>query len=317
MPVVGYPSSGVSKVKTLQTTGYFTTSTVKTGITHYSFYGYEDITSAYQNVNVVEIDLNNTAYKINFLKTTSRTTTSAVGISNNAIVAVNAAYEQDAVYCRTNGVNHSEVTIRPDDEDQDKARRFWKHEAALVGDGKRKIGIIHGAKGTSNVTDGGYQAIEVYKQLAERNIFASSPMLIDDYDPVGTRFVPAEYDYWTTSQFKSAFDSEDYRCHQGVRHPRTAVALTADNDLLLITVDGRYSGRAEGMSARELTKFIAKHFNPRWAINMDGGGSTSLYIKGKSSSTDGIVNHVCNTDSTWDTPVERKLVTFLLVQYDN
>ena len=304
MPVVGYPSSGVSKKTTLQTTGYFTTTTVETGITHYSFYGYDDVTRANQNVNVVEIDLNNPAYKINFLYT-GRSTTSAVGKSNNAIVAVNAAYEQDAVYCRTNGVNHSEVTIRPDDTDEDKARRFWKHEAALVGDGERKIGMIHGAKGTSNITDGGFQAIEVYKKLTEKNIFASSPMLIDDYDLVGTRFVPAIYDSWSIEDFTDAFHSEDYRRHQGVRHPRTAVALTADNDLLLITVDGRYSGRAEGMSARELTRFIARHFNPRWAINMDGGGSTSLYIKGKSSSTDGIVNHVCNTGSTWDTPVER------------
>lgn len=316
MPVVGYPSSGVSKVTTLQTTGYFTTSTLQTGIIHYSFYGYDDITKANQNVNVVEIDLNNPVYKINFLYT-GRSTTSYVGKQNNAIVAVNAAYEQDAVYCRTNGVNHSEVTIRPDDTDEDKARRFWKHEAALVGDGERKIGMIHGAKGTSNVTDGGYQAIEVYKQLKEKNIFASSPMLIDDYDQVGTRFVPAQYDNWTISQFNSNFHSEDYRRHQGVRHPRTAVALTADNDLLLITVDGRYSGKAEGMSARELTKFIAKHFNPRWAINMDGGGSTSLYIKGKSSSTNDIVNHVCNDGSTWDKPAERNLTTFLLVQYDN
>ena len=316
MPVVGYPSSGVSKVKTLQTTGYFTTSTVKTGITHYSFYGYDDITRANQNVNVVEIDLDNPAYKIDFYYT-GRSTTSSVGKSTDAIVAINAAYEQDAIYNRTDGINHSQVTIRPDDTDQDKARRFWKHEAAIVGDGARKIGFINGAKGTSNITDGGFQAIEVYKKLTEKNIFASAPMLIDDFEQVGTRFVPAEYDGWTASMFKNNFHSEDYRRHQGVRHPRTAVALTADNDLLLITVDGRFSGQAEGMSARELTKFIAKHFNPRWAINMDGGGSTSLYIKGKSSSTDGIVNHVCNTGSTWDTPVERNLNTFLLVQYDN
>ena len=317
MPVVGYPSSGVSKVTTLQTTGYFSSSTVQNGIVHYSFYGYDDITKANQNVNVVEIDLNNTAYKINFLYTGSKIKTSSAGKLYDAIVAVNAAYEQDAIYNRTDGFNHSQVTIRPDDSDPDKARRFWKHEAAIVGDGVRKIGFIHGAKGTSNINDGGYQAIEVYKKLNEKNIFASSPMLIDDYDLVGTRFVPAKYVDWSIEDFTDAFHSEDYRRHQGVRHPRTAVALTADNDLLLITVDGRYSGRAEGMSARELTWFIARHFNPRWAINMDGGGSTSLYIKGKSTSTNDIVNHVCNSGSTWDTPVERNLNTFLLVQYDN
>ena len=302
------------------TTGYFSQETLAEGITYYKFEGTDNlITKAAQSVRVLEIDLNNPKYKVVF-KFVDRNTTSAIGKgSPKTIACVNAAYEQDAIYNRVNGVNYSEVTIRPTDETS-KARRFWKHEAALVGDGKRKVGIIHGAKGystntTNSINAGGYQAIDVYKQLPEKNIFASAPMLIDDYDPVGTRFVPAAYDGWTESQF-STFNGEDYRRHQGIRHPRTAVALTADNDLLLITVDGRYSGKAEGMSARELTNFIGKHFNPQWAINMDGGGSTSMYLKDKG----GIVNHVCNSDdngkSTWDKPYERKLTTFLLVQKD-
>ena len=311
---VKYPAPGTKKVRTLQTTGYFTESAIRDGLIHYSFSGYEDITNAYQNVNVVEIDLDNPAYKINF-HFTSRSTVSQVGNNTNSIVCVNAAYEQDAIYNRTNGENHSEVTILPDDPDADKARRFWKHEAAIVGDGERKLGIIHAAKGADNITDGGIQAIEVYKQLPEKNIFASAPMLIDDYDQVGTRFVPAAYDNFSISDF-NIFNSEDYRRHQGVRHPRTAYAITEDNDLLLITVDGRYSGKAEGMSARELTRFIAKHFNPQWAINMDGGGSTTMFIKGASSQcgVDGVVNHPCNSGSTWSKASLRSLTTFLLVQ---
>ena len=315
---VKYATPGQPKVKTLKTTGYFKEQTVKKGITYYSFYGNDDITKKNQNVNVIEVDLDNPAYKIEFFYT-GRSTTAQAGVNQNALIALNAAYEQDATYNRTNGVNHSQVTILPDDPDADKARRFWKHEAALVGDGFRKMGIIHGAKGTKNVKDGGIQAIEVYKQLTEKNIFSSSPMLIDDYNPVGTMFVPEPYNSMTLSQLSSSgLNSEDYRYHQAYRHPRTAVAITEDNDLLLITVDGRYSGKAEGMSAKELTLFIQKHFDPRWAINMDGGGSTSMFIKGASSpcGVDGIVNHPCNSGSTWSKAVLRELTTFLLVKYD-
>ena len=41
---------------------------------------------------------------------------------------------------------------------------------------------------------------------------------------------------------RQSFDYEDYRRHQGVRHPRTVVAVTEDKDLLLVTIDGRWAG---------------------------------------------------------------------------
>ena len=317
---VPYPTAGGPKVPTLLTTGYFSEQVIAEGITLYSLEKTEDVTNKPQSVRVLEVDLDNPNYKIVFKSLApGRSITSAQGkASSKTIACVNAAYEQDAIYNKTNG-----AVFQPDNGRVEPGHlRFWKHEAALVGDGKRKVGIIYGAKGfpttAQGIKAGGIQAYEIYEKLTEPNIFASAPMLIDNYLPVGTTFVPSAYD---GSNF-SGLDGEDYRRHQGVRHPRTAVALTADNDLLLITVDGRYdedqtqkSGRytspakAVGMSARELTNFIAKHFNPQWAINMDGGGSTSLYIKGK-----GIVNHVCNDGSTWTTPVERQLSTFLLVQ---
>lgn len=311
LSVVPYPVAGGPKVPTLLTTGYFSEQVIAEGITLYSLEKKEDVTNQPQSVRVLEVDLDNPKYKIVFNSLApGRSTTSAQGkLSSKTIACVNAAYEQDAIYNKTNG-----RVFEPDGGRVAPGHlRFWKHEAALVGDGQRKVGIIYGAKGypttAAGIKAGGIQAYEIYEKLTEPNIFASAPMLIDNYFPVGTAFVPSAYD---GSNF-SGLDGEDYRRHQGVRHPRTAVALTADNDMLFITVDGRYSGKAEGMSAKELTNFIAKHFNPQWAINMDGGGSTSMYIKGM-----GIVNHVCNEDkngkSTWEIPYERFLSTFLLVQ---
>lgn len=301
---VKYPKEGVPKVKTLQTTGYFKETKIMEGIIHYEFFGKDDVSGAHQNVNVLEVDLNNDDYKINFFRT-NRDTTSAVAKKQKAIAAINACYEDDAIYLRVNGNNYSQVKLEPDHI------RFWKHEAAIVGDGKRKVGMVYGAKGTSSIREGGIKAIEVYKSLTEKNIYASAPMLIDNYDPVGTRFIPVDY---SSSQLKQ-FESEDYRRHQGGRNPRVAVALTEDNDILFIVVDGRFSGKAEGMSAKELTKFIAKHFNPQWAINMDGGGSSTMYIDGYGDPVNNVLNYPCD-NGRWDHYGQRGRPTFFLVQYD-
>ena len=56
-------------------------------------------------------------------------------------------------------------------------------------------------------------------------MLASAPTLIDDYNPLGETFVGN----YTMEQLES-FDYEDYRRHQGVRHPRTVVAVTEDKD---------------------------------------------------------------------------------------
>ena len=311
---VKYPSTTTPKVKTLLTSNFFTETKIKEGITLYSAEQKTcEVTKAKQTVFVLEVDLNNPDYKINFLKT-SNNVVSEIGKANKAIAAINACYEADATYVRTNGYNHPEYTITLDPDHL----RFWKHEAAIVGDGKRKVGIVHGAKGAKNIKEGGIQAKKMYPELTERNIFSSSPMLIDDYDPVGSRFVPYPFSEYTDSQLKASslgLDGEDYRRHQGVRHPRVAVAITDDNDILFVVVDGRFSGKAEGMDADELTRFLVKHFNPRWAINMDGGGSSTMYLKGYGDPVNNVLNYPCD-NSKWDHDGQRARPTVFLVQYD-
>ena len=312
---VKYPDTDKPKVKTLLTSNFFTETTIKKGITLYSAERKTcEVTNAKQTVFVLEVDLNNPDYKINFLKTQTDTV-SAIGKRNKAIAAINACYEEDATYVRTNGYDHPEYKVAAMDPNH---LRFWKHEAAIVGNGKRSVGIVHGAKGAKNIKEGGIQATKMYQELNERNIFSSSPMLIDDYDPVGSRFVPYPYNEYTDSQLKASslgLDGEDYRRHQGVRHPRVAVALTDDNDLLFVVVDGRFSGKAEGMDADELTRFLVKHFNPRWAINMDGGGSSTMWISGYGDSVNNVLNYPCD-NSRWDHYGQRKRPTVFLVQYD-
>lgn len=71
------------------------------------------------------------------------------------------------------------------------------------------------------------------------------------------------------------------------RHPRTAVGITADDHLILVTVDGRQK-EAAGMTIPELT-LLMDDLNCRDALNLDGGGSTTMYINGKTAN--GVVNY--------------------------
>ncbi len=65
----------------------------------------------------------------------------------------------------------------------------------------------------------------------------------------------------------------------GGRNPRTAVGYTSDNNLILLTADGR-EGSSIGMTLMELANFM-KSIGCIGAINLDGGGSTVMYVDGK------------------------------------
>ena len=294
-----YPESGGKKVKTLQTKGEFTKTKVDKGLNYYFYQSVDEISGVPQTVYVTEIDLDCGRYNVVFHY--GGDSTSSAAIKHNAVAAINGTYEPDACYIRTNGVNHHEVKI-PSGH-----LRFWKHNGAIVGDGGNMVAIINGARGQEATDEGGEKAIALYKSLSEPNVFSSAPMLIDDYDLVGARYVPVEL---IGSDFKQ-FQYEDYRRHQGVRHPRVAVALTEDNDLLLIVVDGR-NPKAAGMSARELTLFIHKHFNPRWALNMDGGGSSTMYIKGLGDPVTNVLNYPTDNKKV-DHYGQRRICSHILV----
>lgn len=64
----------------------------------------------------------------------------------------------------------------------------------------------------------------------------------------------------------------------GGRNPRSAIGYTAENDFILVAVDGR-EGSSIGMSLWELAKFMHS-IGCVGAMNLDGGGSTVMYVKG-------------------------------------
>lgn len=69
----------------------------------------------------------------------------------------------------------------------------------------------------------------------------------------------------------------------GGRNPRSAIGYTADNNLIMVAVDGR-EGSSIGMTLMELASFM-KSIGCTNALNLDGGGSTVMYVNGR------VVNH--------------------------
>jgi hypothetical protein len=63
------------------------------------------------------------------------------------------------------------------------------------------------------------------------------------------------------------------------RNPRTAVGIRPDGTLVLVTVDGHQPGYSIGTSIRETARLM-EYFGSQEAINLDGGGSTTMVVRG-------------------------------------
>lgn len=65
-------------------------------------------------------------------------------------------------------------------------------------------------------------------------------------------------------------------------HPRTAIGYTADHKLILMVIEGRNKGVAEGATFPQMAK-IFTDLHCVEAMNMDGGGSSALFVNGKNT----------------------------------
>lgn len=257
--------------------------TISSGLVYHSYRGYEPLSDSYQFVNVVEVDMNNPRYRIKFEyeKTRGRTTSEAAK-AYNAVAAINATYEPTSVFIRTDDTTWFNI---PNALVMDTPVPQWRNDGGVYCDKTgRKIRIE--AAGTGLNLE---QTRKIYTRRSRKwpNIFTSAPMLIDDYAPTGKTFAEKGL---AESQIEKIHYEDPLR-HQHVRHPRTAIALSSDNHVYLVTVDGRWGGFADGMNAAELTSFLAEHFNPRYALNLDGGGSTTMVVRGYGDASTNVVNY--------------------------
>lgn len=63
------------------------------------------------------------------------------------------------------------------------------------------------------------------------------------------------------------------------RNPRTVLAWSEDK-LIMMVCDGRWPGVSEGMTFAEVSNFLITTFNATGAVNLDGGGSSTMWVDG-------------------------------------
>ena len=133
------------------------------------------------------------------------------------------------------------------------------------------------------------------------NILASGPVLIDE----GKSIDHAGY----TNELVEAKHGKDIGAYYTYirRHPRTAIGCDKRGNIYLVVVDGRSKGNAEGVTIEELTK-VCEWLGMRDAINLDGGGSSTMWSKSA-----GVVSYPCR-NKIFDHAGERRVSSCIVVK---
>ena len=91
------------------------------------------------------------------------------------------------------------------------------------------------------------------------------------------------------------------------RHPRTFVGTTSDGWVYLVVIDGRTPGRADGATIHE-TAQIARLLGLNDAINLDGGGSSTLWTRSL-----GVISYPCD-NHRFDHAGQRRVPNIVLIR---
>lgn len=236
----------------------------------------EGLFDSKQSINLLEIDLSVSERKIGFAGLPdSLQLTSAFAKHADALAAINATFFNmkaggSVTFLKIDGHIINETSLF--------LPNGTNHERA------NGAFILNGRNAT--IVQGKNDIIGWDKQLTAENVMVCGPILRLDHENVALQ--------------QNAFNDN--------RHPRSAVGIASEGKVILITVDGRNS-RAYGMSLPELA-FLLGQLGVRDALNLDGGGSTALYIKGKNES--GIVNYPSD-NKTFNHEGERQVANAILV----
>lgn len=197
--------------------------------------------------------------------------TSQFGGDGGAVAALNGTFFDIKDGGSVDYVKAGGMVIN-DNRLKDGERAFHQKAAVLISEGRLEIEKWNG------------ESEEWEPGLHADDIMVSGPLLV----------------------FHSQIESLDSIAFNITRHPRTAVAITSKGLILLITVDGR-NENAAGMNLFEL-RSVMRWLSASDAINLDGGGSTTLWILGK-----GVVNYPSD-NKLWDHEGERKVANVILVK---
>ncbi len=188
--------------------------------------------------------------------------------ANEAFLGINGGYFDDA---KQPYIKINGQVIKQG-TDQVTNKSFW-NAAIVIDDNKVSIRKIPG---------GNMDA----RKFEEDNVLVCGPFLLLDNEPENLG---------TSSG------------HTREKAPRTAVGVKKDGTVVFLTVDGRFPSKAVGVTTPMLSRIL-------WALgvddamNLDGGGSTTLWIAGK-----GVVNYPSD-NGVFDHEGERSVGSILYVK---
>lgn len=204
-------------------------------------------------------------------------TTSELAQRTDAVAAINGSffdmkYFNPVCYLRIDGVELGENTPGKDDTIN---RKYYQYASIKLRKGKPRLFI----------PDSNRMAEQ---QRPDSNIMTAGPMLLWKGERVPQR------------------DDRTFVTH---RHNRTALGITADGTIILLTADGRFKDIAEGLSLNELES-VMKWLGCVNAINLDGGGSTTMFVRGRPNG--GLLNHPSD-NNRFDYQGERPVSNAILI----
>lgn len=133
-----------------------------------------------------------------------------------------------------------------------------------------------------------------YENVAGKwhSVMASGPMLIEDSEIVvpvktgdkadGANVEAMKAEMKSGSKIRTHYSSSQF---YDKRHPRAAIGTDDKGNVYYVVIDGRFKGQAAGASIYE-TAYICRLLGMTNAINLDGGGSSTLWAEEA-----GVINH--------------------------
>lgn len=240
---------------------------------------FDDLYQAHQEINILEIDLKKKKIDIDFAGlATGLELTSDFIKNNDAIGGINGGFFDikdggSVTFLKIDNKVVNTTTMNTGEERSDRTN------GAI---------IINGNSGKENIDILGTELTNMNWEdsIDAPDVMVCGPLLIMD-------------DAYVILA-KNAFNDN--------RHPRSAVALNG-NKLILMTVDGR-SNQSYGMSLPELAYFL-KQIGVEKALNLDGGGSTTLVLNTPIKS--GVLNYPSD-NKQFDHEGERPVASVILIK---
>lgn len=235
----------------------------------------KNLFSANQNISYIEVKNKSKAMGFDIgYEIHELKTTATFGKESNAIAAINGTFFDVKNGGSVDFIKSNGNVISTNRLEKNNKRAMHQRAAVVISKGKLKLKKWDGSENWEYT-------------LQEEDVMLSGPLLaIDNKD--------------------ESLDSVPFNT---LRHPRSAIGIKPNGKVILLTIDGRHENSA-GASLFELTKIM------RWlgctsAINLDGGGSTTLWVN--DAQGDGVVNYPSD-NKKWDHEGSRKVADVILLK---